>query len=398
MTFLDNSKKQFGHLNISATHVELLNSVSSRENSKADFKSFDEVYKTSYSHGLEAIYAIEKVDLKTVRRINDIPKYTERAPIKMPVKASTRPAGQLEFDFGASFNERMDSFVLKEPVNILGLAPHAEKSLIDLRLLTIEDLLKADLKKLIYVKGMGQGHIDEIEYKLKSYVDGISLYACQTFSFKAWLRSLLGVFNRKKVFVALEPYQLAELFTLTPLESVEVRRLTLEKRREWQQEMQPFLLSKQKNVENDLRKMTQVFLKPWMDRRCGFAVGEELMERLKRICEQPLFVSPVIEFISTQYYQGHHPLNVFLLRGDEDMYFSNETVRHSYNRVLNETKSYFYKADLTYTLAELVSFLAREFARKWESYSQKFIEKTIRSSQQFRVRKGACGQLCVTLA
>ena len=46
-------------------------------------KSFEEVYKTSYSHGLESIYRIENIDLKTVRKLG----VKEEKPSKEPSKA-----------------------------------------------------------------------------------------------------------------------------------------------------------------------------------------------------------------------------------------------------------------------------------------------------------------------
>jgi hypothetical protein len=111
--------------------------------------SFEETYKSSYSHGLEAIYALETVNVRSIRRLQAPPAQPPplRAPCVLPM------APQLEFDFGASFRAWLEPFLLDEPIQVLGLSRHAEKCLLEQRKERLRDLIGCNLRQLIFVKG-----------------------------------------------------------------------------------------------------------------------------------------------------------------------------------------------------------------------------------------------------
>jgi len=387
MTFVENRKKDV----INPSAMKKLG----QDPSTSEFRTFEEIYRTSYSHGLEAIYNVENVDLKTVRRITS---HTTIEPAKKRSsldQSATQSQIQLEFDFGDAFKGCMDSFMLEEPINVLGLGPHVEKCLHEQGLPTLKALSKADLNKLVYVKGVGQGHIDEVHQKLRSYLEGHLLYDCQTIDLTSWLRSLLGVLSKKKMYVAMEPFQLADYFSLSPMESVEVRRLTFEKRLEWRNEILPEMLKKKERLLKDLKKVVDIYIKPWMDRRHGFATRNEILERLQRVSLQQTLVPMVMDFFSTVYFSGSFALGDYLDQFNEDLFFVDKFAKKAYQNIIDKTLTYFYNDDLHYSLAELVTLVFREFASDWEHYPFEFIEKTLRSSPLFRVRKEDCGRLII---
>jgi len=369
---------------------------SANATSTSEFKSFEDVYKTSYSHGLEAIYNVENVDLKTVRRINTHASESTKNTSSLP-KTFLEPSTQLEFDFGDAYKGCMDSFMLKEPINVLGLGTHVEKCLFEQGLSTLETLSKADLNKLVYVKGIGQGHIDEVRQKLRSYLEGHTLYGCQVIDLVSWMRSLLAALSRKKVYVALEPFQMADLFSLSPIESVEVRRLTVEKRVEWRNEISPELLKKKDRVQNDLKKIVNIFITPWINRRHGFATKNEILERLQRISLQQTLVPMVVDFFDAVYFSGSFAFGDYLVHTNDELFFVDRRAKEAYQNIIDTALTYFYQGDVYYPLSELVILIFREFAKKWGNYSVEFIEKTLRSSSLFRVRKEACGRLFIRM-
>lgn len=406
MTILENIQRQLGR-GPEATQPEKKSNVvqgkpavgQSSDLSRGDFKSFEEVYKTSYSHGLESIYTIETVDLKTVRRIGGPPVKI----IPKAAEASCFPLEkvnlQYEFDFGDVFFENMASFVLEEPIQVLGLSKHAEKCLITNGMTNLNDLSNADLNQFIYLKGMGQGHIDEAQQKLNAYLEGHILKQCPFIDFSAWARSvLLFNSNSKKMFVALEPYQLSDLFVLSPAESVEVRMLTHEKRQEWRQEMMFDFLTERSGVVSSIHKVVEVYLKPWMRRRHGLATQQEIMERMQRLADQPVMAERVLEFFGAVYFDGRFALADNLIQRDDHLFFVDATSHKNYLEVIDKAKTYFYKSNLSYSLPELSHLLLREFAKAWISFSECYIEKCLRCSKCFRVRKGDSGLLTVRLA
>lgn len=364
-------------------------------------QSFDETYKAAYSHGLENIYALENVDLKSIRRIEEPKRNAAFSQLK-PECLFIAPGleNQLEFDFGDDFCGCMESFLVREPIHVLGLSRHAERCLLEHDKHVLRDLLHTDLREFVFFKGMGQGHIDEIQQKLKSYLDGRALQNCRQVDFCAWIRSLMADADRKKAYVCLELYQLADLLSLSPAENVEVRCLTLEKKQEWiEAALAQFRSEKYRQVVSiDMNRIVNIFVKPWMRQRFGFATQHELLERLEKISENSQVTSLAFNFFSEVYFDRVSPLNYFLYQVDEELYCADESSARQYRLIVERAHSYFYKSQISYTLPQLVNLLAREFAKDWQGFAQGFLEKVLRQSSRFRTRRAASGQLIIRLA
>lgn len=403
MTILEHIKRQFVQQPAESTSRSNTGDIPTNI-SRPDFKSFEEVYKTSYSHGLEAIYSLETVDLRTVKRIGEpssvasLPAIPVQKDFQNRNEFTQETSRQCQFDFGTAFSERMDSFVLEEPIQVLGLSKHAERCLLAQGLFRIQDLIKSDLSKFVYLKGMGQGHIDETQHRVKSYVEGLMLYQCTTIDFSAWMRSLFSTFNSKKMYVLLESYQLSHLFTLSPAESVEVRLLTFEKRQEWREEMMMEINLKREQVIAGMHRVVSAFIKPWMVRRHGVATRSEIVERLQRLSDRPVMAELTLDFFSKIYFEGRFAFADWFVTGGDHLFFCDHVVNLKYDAVIDKAKTYFYKGGISYGFAELTQLIAREFAMEWVDYSEEFIEKCLRSSTTFRVRKGDKSRLFVRLA
>lgn len=374
-------------------------------NSKREWKSsaessFEETYKTAYSHGLEAIYALENVDPKSIRRIEqpllkEVPKKRDTPP-----KQCAAQEQQLEFDLGPPYRTWIAPFLKKEPIQVLGLSPLAERCLLSNDKKLLRDILETDLQKFIFFKGMGQGYIDEIQHKLNLYIDGVSLHRSQAIDFVSWLRTLVAALDRKKTALALQSYKLITLFSLSPLENGEVNRLTPEKRHEWIQEMtaQFQMTARNRSVIADMKEIADVFVKPWMRRRLGIAAQHELSERLHKASVQADIASDIIHFFSVMYFNNLFPLHPYLQSVDPLIYCVDEISADHYDKVRKKALSYFYKSTTQYPLQHLISLIERECARNWQGFSEGFTEKVLRYSPQFQVRKNAQNVLIVRLS
>lgn len=365
-------------------------------NFTSNLQSFEETYKTSYSHGLESIYALENVDIKSVRRI-ETPLKTKPKRHENK-KIHTEPL-QEELDLGDEFKKWIPSFVKKEPIHVLELSRHAEKCLIENGKSRLGDLIGANLKEFVFLRGMGQGHIEEIYQKLNDYIEGHALEKCYQVDFSSWLKSLVAAHDRKKVFAFLESYDLTELISLSPTENMEVRKLTLEKKQEWMEE----LLSKivqpvQKNaVWLDMQQIINVFFKPWIRQRAGFASKEELNERMQRMSTHAMIGSRVLSLLQSLYFEGGAIFNHFLQQVDRDVYCCDAYQARHYKKIIEKAKTYFYKPSVYYSCRELVGMLEREFSRTWIGYEEGYIEKILQLSPCFHMRKGVSGQLEIHL-
>lgn len=357
-----------------------------------DSKSFEEIHKTSYGYGLEAIYKLENVDIKSVRRIE-----TQPTPIlkKARNKKSEPLPLQEELDLGEEFRGWMPSFVKKEPIQILELSRHAEKCLIENGKKELAHLIGVNLKDFVFLRGMGQGHIEEINQKLNAYLEDLVLDKCYKVDFSSWLKCLVASQDRKRVYAFLESYELTSLFSLTPGENVEVRKLTLEKKQEWAEELlnkiaQPL---QKDSVRADMQQIFNVFFKPWIRQRGGFATKDELQERMHRISANPAICLNVLKFLQAVYFENEDFFNLFLQEIDHEVYCCDAFYADNYKKVVVKAKSYFYKPTVYYHLNELVTLIEREFSRLWSGFEEGCIEKIVRLSPAFRSKKGPSGRL-----
>lgn len=350
---------------------------------------------------LERIYAIEDIDLKSVRVMQEQRLNLVDDPYELSHYTFSEPLDpQLEFDLGEEFRGWMPSFVLQEPIQVLGLSQYAEKSLLDNQKKLLRDLIEADLTQFVFLKGMGQGHIDEVKKRLKDYLEGKTLDQCKTIDFGSWVKSLFGSFDKRKAYVFLENYSLSELFSLSPAETVQVKQLSSQKKNGWIEEV-TMLLAKEndrQNTEEQMLMVANVFIKPWMRLRHGFATKEELFERLQRISLKPELTSSALALFSELFFQCQMPFGTYLVHVTDNLFCSDAQIKKQYHIVIDKAMSYFYKPNLYYDLSDLTKWLEREFARNWNSFPYGFIEAVLRISPEFRVRKGEHGRLVVRLA
>ena len=356
-------------------------------------KSFADIYKTSYSHGLESIYALETVDISSVRRIAQPFDPAKKLSKKAPKKLKKDPA-QYDFDFGPGFREWVEPFFLKEPIQVLGLSKGAEKSLLDNGRNRLQHLVGADLKGFIFLKGMGQGHIFEIKQKLDEYLGGRPVREAFSLDFAAWVRALTAALPAKKIFVLLEKYHLENLITLTPADSVEVKRLSSDKKKEWRQET-ACLLAESK-INPSLKEITDTFIKPWMEKRNRLATKDELIERLERLSDDPAICLNSARLLEDTYLGGKFLLGAHLECVEKGIYCSEVSIAEDYKSIVACAKTYFYKKLVNYNFLNLSAFIAREFSRYWKGFPDLFIDKVLKISPSFQIYKDEEGQLLIS--
>ncbi|MBS4170034.1 Uncharacterized protein NEOC95_000753 [Neochlamydia sp. AcF95] len=379
--------KQETHLSPSTGHRKR-----STDSSSATLQSFEETYKTSYSHGLENIYALENVDIKSIRRIETLsPKVSP--PLKS--KKELFIGEEDELDLGEEFRGWIPSFTTKVPIQILELSKYIEKALLENGKKTIGDLTKASIDDLAFLRGIGQGHLEEINCKLNNYLESRALGKCKKVDFLAWLQSLVATQERKKAYALLEPYNLTELFVLSPSEKVELRQLSLEKKQDWIQEVVSKMttpLQKERAFE-DMQLIFNVFFKPWIRRRGGIATRHELIERMQRISVNKAIGISIVNFLQTHFFDRKDCLSLFLQEIEEEIYACDNHSMQEYKEIISKALSYFYKASIYYRLPELITWVEKELAKTWIGYQEGYVEKVIRLSPTFCIIRGSSGCL-----
>lgn len=331
--------------------------------------SFQEVYKSCYSHGLESIYKLETVDLKTIRKLSEniVPKIQA-----VPSCEFFEPA----FDLGLFYQGWMTPFICDEPIQVLQLSKLIEKTLISFDCMTLGQIQKANL----FTFRLGQGHIEEVQRKLKEYFFGKPLEKTASIDFLSLLKCLLADRPTTKLYVWLEAYGLHQWMLLSSAEMVEVKHLTPQGRKEWMRELQELMHmpSQQEKIYGFFSRIIEVWIKPWIFSRGGIATKEEIHEFLllrsleKSIAEKTLaFLSAYIDPFQS-------------LECNGILAFSSEKAE-DYKMVEKLALTYFPSCKSFMVLADLIFFLQNELIRDWRLFSYDFIQKALEISPLFCV-------------
>lgn len=353
----------------------------------------------AYTHGFESIYALENVDPTSIRPFRAISEEVESKGFKVRRCAQvSSKSRQLEFDLGLGFQNSLEPFHLYEPIQVLELNRFSEKILEQHHINTIQDLVSYDFHTL-FLKGIGQGHIDEIKLKLKNYLVDKDSERTVWVDFGSLLRSLLGGISKKKIYVYLQQHQLHEMLQLTPADAMEVRRLPEVKRVEWVQEvhmhiMQPF---RRDFIHARIKEITFNLCIPWVEKRCGFASIDEIITYLEAISTDPCQTEDILIFLSLLYFEGHFPLACFLRPSTDGVYAIDSCYADIFKDVLHKALSYFYKKSTCYNLEELICWLQREFTREWNYVETRTIKKVLQLSCKFYIWKNERGETVIKL-
>ncbi len=344
-----------------------------------------------YPESFAKIYALETVDISSVRRVAAVTPMLPKsaAPTHAPLQvleSETEP----ELDLGLTEQEWIPSLRLNEPIQVLCLSAAAQKALLQNGKTALRDLIDLDTRDFLFLKGLGQGHIDEVRQRLATYLKGCELYRCRTVNFGSLLRGLFCSVEPKLLFCLLDPFGLSYLFPLASADQAAVRYLTKEKRHEWSALAQSMLLTpeKKESLQKQLQQIARAFFQPWMRRRQGLATQQELLDRLLAVSENTEESEAVLRLLNKFYGSGTFLPAADLPRVGRDLYCVDGDAASRYKTIVIKAQSYFYTFGITYPFSELISLLNREFGVAWVGFPEGCVEKTLRLSPLFRVRKG----------
>lgn len=347
-------------------------------------RSFEEVYETSYSHGLESIYRLESIDLKTVKKLGG----AEQAPPKATILP--KETRDLELDLGPAYSGYLSSFVLKEPIETLKLARHLEKNLKDEGIETLEDLSKLDFA---LIKGLGRGHAYELQEKLNERLKDEEALKPRKIDINSWARSLVGSLETKVAWALLEPFGLQEALSLTPIESLEIKKLTVERKTDFIDQAVKKVESpdRVKNVRDRLAEIEDVFISPWLLSRGGVAKESELIERLSRVSSEPDKLEGFLKFLKT-YITGD---TLFHLPGKDGLIYTSAEEWGEFVFLESEVLKCLWNHEAKVEYGELKSWISRELLPLWKELQEKLLNKVIAFSPLIRREKGAKGLLYI---
>ncbi|WP_068466420.1 DNA-directed RNA polymerase subunit alpha C-terminal domain-containing protein [Candidatus Protochlamydia phocaeensis] len=358
-------------------------------NASSDYTN---LYSRAYTHpGLCDIYKIETIDLSTIRRLNITESVgpavkNPSSPLK-PHHDCWKEPDQLAFNFLGQ-PSKAQSWVLDEPIQLLELPPQAEKALGEQDKCKLRDLMNLRQQDYIFLKGLGQGHIDEVKSKLENYLNSHYWNESSKINVLSLLRVLLGALNRKAVYLLMDQFGLAEFFPLSTAETLEIRHLPKETQAKMISQIQQELNSPLSKTfaQEALTEIAEALIKPWMKKREGLATSTELNEKLTRLCAgEETWINKIFLFLSHVYLGNKSFFDACLVEAAPQLYCISKEQAYHYRQVVEKADSYFYHPSITYSLEELAYYLYREFALKWDEKPLSFIYRVLEKSPSFSV-------------
>lgn len=321
----------------------------------------------AYTHGLESIYKLECIDLKSVRKFSGA---VEQSVKKFSWEEASEP--QLSLDLGPFFRGWMVPSLLQEPTQVLQLSKPVEKTLLEKGYKTLGELEKASLQSL----GLGQGHIEEIRRKLKGYIEGKPRLRISRIDFQSVVKCLFADLDWKKASVFLSSYDIADWLLLSPADSVDVKKLSFDNRVMWQKEVMDQMKNEPKalQVQSFFSSIAETWIKPWMMVRGGLATREEILEGLLLRSTDPMFAKAALQLFLALGDPFHA---LFPISGG---FAASKTVQKVHEKIEKTALSYFKNPSAQIFLKDLDQWVAEEFAKDWEAVNP---EKSIRFSPRF---------------
>lgn len=356
-----------------------------------------EQHRVDYGAGFEEIYAWEKIDVKSIRRINENVEKEEvvtKVDLAIPHCPMSKPIEDSIFD-----DSLTSSLHLLEPIHVLNLSASALKALNEHGKYTIKDLLDTDDGDWIHMKGMGQSHIDEIKTKLREKIasqemkqDGIDAVSL--------LKVIVGDQDRVKLTTLLSSYHLTELFPLTVQEKPQFRKLNTNDKKRLAKEVIANLQIpiKQQFFDEAIKHYSNNWLLPWCHERMGLVKQKDIEWRWLTCCLDKKNDEQIFKFLSDVYLGGQPVFCNILKKVDEEIYCTTTKLFKDYEAVIEKVESYFYNRNSEYSLNELIIFCEKEWVRNWDNLPLKWVEKVLRVSPKYCIRKDYRGELMISLA
>lgn len=347
-----------------------------------------------YPESFQETYALKNIDINTIQPLSSR-KESKHSPFKGAFEGD-----QALFDFGVGYREWIDSPLLQEPIQVLGLSSHTQRILLENEKNTLQDCIGAVPCDFLSIKGMGQGHFDELDKSIQEYISDKQLYAQNVLDLESVIRCIFGRMENRRAYSFLLAYNLSHLVSLSKADQAIVSNCSLEEKKKKSLEAFKELGSeKYKHFFKELfAEITHAFIIPWMRLRCGIASQDEIMDRLVSVCCNGVTAPSILHLLSNIYFNGSFLLHKNLCEVDTETYCVDGFSVQLYCDILRRAKSYFYRRGLFYSFQELERCLLKEYAMEWRSLQEGVIKRVFQRSSLFRLRKRGKGELFVRLS
>ncbi len=350
-----------------------------------------------YSHGLEEHYRLETVDIQTVKTFAP---FTKKEKNKTLTSSCVVP--QLPLPLGPSFDRALPTLRLHESTRALALSPFAKRALDELRVSSLQELrtLMPSLEQR-KIRGLGQGHVDEIVEKYHSYMSGYlsqnSLLLLQTFEIALLPKLLLDQMPHTLQYHLFSQYALGHLISLTAAENNEYQKMAQEQRQSLcHNALQQAIEKRGSLIRSLLHDIACAFIHPFLEKRHGIASSAEIEECIMNHCHglDRQECEKLLTMLST-ILQTSFLFEASCVHIGKTHYAANTEIANDLQDIQKAAARYFPHVGMRYRFETLVDYLKRDFSKKWKGYPEGFIERALSYSELFSLFRDEQGHLAI---
>lgn len=353
----------------------------------AVLKSVQNPTISPYSHWLEDIYKLEKVDVKSIRKFEQPQVATKSNTV------AKQDFNEIESDpklnLGPKFSNWMLPYLFDEPIQLLNLSKQVEKFLLDHDVVTIKNLQESP-----YIKNerpaLGQAFINEIQTKLKDYLQQYRNEKTDRIDFLSLLRASIGSLDRKKLYVALEPQGLHHWVTLSLSEKNELKKLNQNVKDEWQRSVKGDLVNN-RYFKNALKQVFENWGYHFLLQRAGFATLDELIEYLILRAEDQDAAFALLHWIKAEFAWET------IIEKDQHLFFASKEIKKEVQSLYQELLSYFPTSQF-YKFDELAEIVQKEYCKSWKKLERSTIFHLVARIEDFKLSRDNRGTWLISLS
>lgn len=334
-----------------------------------DVFHFETLSKTVYSHGLESIYALETVDIKTLKRMEEPKKVTPVHKVQVATFARELP-------FEDRFRETLPSTRLSLPIECLELS---KPLIVRLKERGIGNLfeLREIKDKILSDRSLGQNFIDELRRCFETTFEGKELDFVQTIDWISFLKGAVFPIDKRGAYLLLKEVGLEEVVQIPLSLKLSVKTISEVLKGELIEE------AKRSLQTLSLTPFFDVFVIPWMRGRHGIATRGEIIERLSCVADEGEIAKLIVPFLCEK--TSTFEKNLKKVMGD--LLTIDSAALSKIQEIEALSKSYFYAPQIIYPLEQLVSCLLKDLAERFIFASHGEVEAVLKNLDVFRVRR-----------
>ena len=335
-----------------------------------------------YSHGLEKHYAVETIDLKTLKPFTK--KISERQTITKHLSSlPNKNEAQLHFRFGPRFDGTLCTLKLYEPIDSLALSPLTKQAIKGARIENLHELMtkKNELSK---GKGITKGQLDEIDEKFNMYLGPNPLEPIKEYDLKSLLTLFLADLPPLLRLLASKRYRLQHLFAYASSDLLEVERLAATTKDELVSKTKKIISQKWEKLRPIIQSMAESCFYPFLERRLGIAQNWELLECFYNRClggynQENQSIIALLQDLLEMSFLFNNSLHQIAMNA----YAISSYKAKDFQFVINRIKEYFYNPQMAYPLATITKYLEHDCIKQWVALEQGFVEKSIALCNEF---------------